>query len=353
MSIPTQVPYRMSVLLVTYNHQNHIHQALDALFGQILDGSIELIIADDASSDNTLAIIKSYAGKDNRFNFKYLDGRKNLGITKNYQRGFAACTGEYVAVLEGDDYWVSPFKLQRQADFLDTHWECDLCTVNYFVFEEERLHLYARTHIGTGHRLISARDLIADNLVGNFSTCLYRKSALAALPKQLFELCSYDWIVNICVANSRWIGFLEEPMSVYRCHSNGVWTQTSQLEKLSIQLELIPAYDELTNHIYHAEFEWLSDRLQAMIHTDNICSQTDEVIRDIIAETTQQANEIIHHKIDEVISEITEAITPQPPIGLAFRIADYLPPLLLTITRAVTPPKLKRFIVRAIQRGTR
>ncbi len=338
MSITPQVPYRISVLLVTYNHENHIRQALDALFGQVIDEPIELIIADDASSDNTLAIIKTYEEKDNRFSFKYLDNVKNLGITKNYQRGFSACTGQYVAVLEGDDYWVSPFKLQRQVDFLDTHWECELCTVNYFVFEEERLHLYARTNMGTGYRLISARDLIADNLVGNFSTCLYRKSALTALPEQLFEICSYDWIVNICVANSSWIGFLEEPMSVYRCHSNGAWTQISHLEKLNAQLKLIPAYDELTNHVYHTEFKLLSDQLQHMIHTDNISQQTDEVIQEIT---------------DELVQKIVHEIIQQPAVNLPFQIADYLPPLLLDITRALIPPKLKRFIVRIMQREAR
>lgn len=310
---------KLSILIVTYNHERYISKALESILNQTFDCSIEVIVADDASSDSTLAIIKEYESKDSRFRFKYLDNTKNLGITKNYQRGFAACSGEYVAVLEGDDYWVSPFKLQRQIDFLTTHWQCDLCSVNYFVFEESRSHFYPRTAIGHGHRLIGARDLIADNLVGNFSTCMYRKTALVALPQRLFDICSYDWIMNICVARSSLIGFLEEPMSVYRLHSNGVWTQTPHIEKLKQQLALIPEYDNLTNNVFHAEFEALSNRLQ---HT--------------IAMT----------KFANVV-----AMTNPSTAGKISRLIDYLPPVLLSVARALIPPKLKRFIVRIVQRG--
>ncbi|PUE54813.1 glycosyl transferase [Limnohabitans sp. Rim8] len=318
MQIHTKPSHRISVLLVTFNHENYIRQALNSLFGQVFNEPIELIIADDASSDATLNLIKEYEGKDDRFTFKYLDSTTNLGITKNYKRGFSACLGQYVAVLEGDDYWISAFKLQRQIDFLDTHWESDLCSVNYFVLEEDRFHFHPRAAIGNGHRLISARDLIADNLVGNFSTCMYRKTALDTLPLKLFEICSYDWIVNICVARSSLIGFLEEPMSVYRLHSNGVWTQTPHVEKLKQQLEIVPEYDNLTNNVFHAEFEVLSNRLHHKIQTANL--------------------------VDAV------AVMTPSTAGKISRMMDYLPPVLLSVARVFIPPKLKRLIVRVIQR---
>lgn len=319
MKITDNKNIKISILLVTYNHENHIQQALDALFGQVFEGNIELIIADDASKDSTLSIIKTFEGNDDRFTFTYLDNSKNLGITKNYERGFSACSGQYVAILEGDDYWISPFKLQRQVAFLDTHWECDLCSVNYFVFEEKLSHFYPRTAIGSGHRLISARELIADNLVGNFSTCMYRKSALTALPSKLFTICSYDWIVNICVAKNSMIGFLEEPMAVYRLHSNGVWSQTPHIDKLKAQLDIIPAYDALTEQAYHFEFDALENRLQHMIRMSHF-------------------------------SQLAASVT-QPSAGLLARLVEYLPPVFMVITRSLVPPKLKRFIVRIFHRG--
>lgn len=269
--------YRLSVLLVTYNHEKHIDQALRSLFRQSFDGSIELVIADDGSSDNTLAIIKGYEGTDSRFHFKYLGNTPNMGVTGNYRRGFAACAGEYVAVLEGDDYWINAMKIRRQCEFLDAHWECDMCSVNYYVYDEDRAQFTVRAPIGSGHRCIGARELIADNLVGNFSTCLYRKSALDALPQNLFDIKSYDWIVNICVASRGLIGFLEEPMSVYRLHSAGVWSQASQIEKLKLQLDLIPAYDELTGYRFHADFDMLTRCLREVIARETLRSNVSPV----------------------------------------------------------------------------
>jgi glycosyltransferase involved in cell wall biosynthesis len=307
---------KLSILIVTYNHERFITKALDSLLNQNFDCSVEVIIADDGSSDNTLAIIKDYEGKDSRFKYGYLDKTKNLGITKNYQRGFAACSGEYVAVLEGDDYWISPFKLRKQADFLDEHLECDLCSVNYFVFEEDQSDIFPRTLISSGYRLITARDLIEDNLVGNFSTCMYRKSAINKLPRNLFEICSYDWIVNICIARNSFIGFLNEPMSVYRLHSEGVWSQMTNIEKMTNQIELIPQYDELTEYVFHENFEVLSNQLKRAI------------------KIKRYVNFGKFHKLSRSIIS---------------RLIDYLPPVLLTLASALTPPKLKRLIVKIIK----
>jgi len=310
---------RLSILLVTYNHEKFIRKAMDSIFKQDIKKPIELVIADDASSDETLSIIKEYEGKDARIKFRYLDSSVNLGITKNYQRGFSACLSEYIAILEGDDYWVSPKKLLRQEFFLDNHWECDLCSVNYFVYEEYQSNFYPRTTVGEGYRLVSARELIADNLVGNFSTCMYRKSALEKLPNNLFEICSYDWIVNICVARDSLIGFLEEPMSVYRLHTNGVWSQTPFVEQLKKQLELIPEYDLLTEKVFQKEFHILSKKLKHAVYGSQV-------------------------------TDVTSVIS-LPIIEFSKRLVEFSPPVLLLVFRVLTPPILKKIILKIIQRG--
>jgi glycosyltransferase involved in cell wall biosynthesis len=303
--------YQLSILLVTYNHEKFLRKALDSLFNQVFEGPIELVIADDSSSDSTVRIIKTYEAKDSRFVFKYLNNTNNLGITKNYRRGFAACTGEYVAILEGDDYWISPNKLQRQIEFLRCHWECNLCSANYLVFDERRSSLTPRIAIGHGYQLISARQLIADNIVGNFSTCMYRKEALTSLPPELFEIRSYDWIVNILVTKNCMIGFLNEPLSVYRLHENGVWSNNSQVEKLRHQLELIPAYDALTNHLFSVEFELLSAQLKKSIRLAEL------------------------RKLSVSVGTTSNIVST---------LRDYLPPVIFNVAIALMPPKLTRFI---------
>jgi glycosyltransferase involved in cell wall biosynthesis len=309
----------ISVLLVSYNHEKHIRQALDALFRQVFEGPIELVVADDKSTDNTLSIIKEYEGVDSRFSFKYLDYSENLGITKNYKRSFQACTFEYVAVLEGDDYWTSPRKLQRQSDFLAEHWESDVCSVNYYVFEEDRAELSPRLPASTGHRFISARELIADNVVGNFSTCMYRRSALARLPEGLFDIKSYDWITNIVLAKNSLIGFLEEPMSVYRLHSGGVWTQTPHMDKLKAQLEMLPAYDALTDHVFHEDFERLSSHLRHVI-------------------TVSQ------------FGHVAESVG-QPVLRVIPTVVNYMPPVVIMLIKLVLPIAVRNLLVRVIKRS--
>lgn len=311
--------YKLSILLVTFNHEAYIHQAMRSILGQKIDGPVELVIADDGSEDQTREIIRSYEGADARFHFKYLDHFPSLGITKNYKRGFAVCSGEYVAVIEGDDYWCNPFKLQRQSNFLDIQLQCDLCSVNYYVFEEERCQFTPRIAIGGGHKFVGARDLIADNLVGNFSTCMYRKTALDALPVKLFDIKSYDWIVNICVAMRGLIGILEEPMSVYRLHAMGAWTQVSHVEKIRQQLELIPVYDELTENVFKAEFDLLAIRLGHVI------------------------------TVSQVVNVFESAV--QPVAWTMPNIAEYIPPIIMVVLRGLIPPIMKRFFVRLLIGG--
>lgn len=309
----------ISVLLVSYNHKNHIRQALNSLFGQVFEGAIELVVADDKSTDSTLSIIKEYEGIDSRFTFKYLDYSENLGITKNYKRGFSACSNEYVAVLEGDDYWISPHKLSRQVLFLSEHWESDVCGVNYFVYEEDRAEFSPRVPVATGHRFITARELIADNIIGNFSTCMYRRSAFARLPDALFDIKSYDWITNIVLARTSVIGFLLEPMSVYRLHTAGVWTQTPHVEKLKTQLDVLPAYDGLTDHVFHEDFELLASRLRHVI-------------------TASQ------------IGHVAETVS-QPVIRAVPALMNYMPPIFITVIKALVPVALKNLIVRVVRRS--
>lgn len=254
---------KVSVLLVTYNHAAYIRQALDSVLWQDIDQNFEIVVADDASTDNTRAIIKEYEGRDPRVRFRFLAEAPNMGITRNYQRAFAAIESEYVAVLEGDDIWCSPQKLSSQLAFLEAHRECVLCGSNYFVYSEEEAKYTERMEATNGFRYLSSRDLIADNLIGNFSTCLYRVSALRNLPVALFDLRAYDWAVNITVGCQGLIGFLNTPLSIYRIHSGGSWSLLTHRQKLASQLEVIPQYDAVTNGIFHTEFEALASRLRA------------------------------------------------------------------------------------------
>lgn len=318
-------PTRLSVLLVTYNHAEYVEEAINGVLMQDIDEPFEIVVADDGSTDETLTILRLAASNNPEIHFRFLDSSTNRGITRNYQRAFSACNGDYVAVLEGDDYWVRPSKLSEQRDFLDGHRECDLCSANYYVYDENRSQFTPRIAVGPGHVVFGARELIADNVVGNFSTCMYRVAALKRIPPAFYEIRSYDWAINICIGRYGLIGFLKEPMSVYRIHDRGAWSLLSHTAKLKIQLELIPAYDNLTDHVFHQDFVVLSEHLIEVIAERQGHPIPDEVLRPE--------------------NRMTTASSLYP------RALDLVPPIVIAIGRLIFPPAFRRYLAKLVFKG--
>ena len=259
---------RLSVLIISFNHENFIRRALEGLLMQdFRAGLVEVVVADDKSTDRTLKIIHEMLDDVPWLTMRYLDAAVNFGITRNYQRGFAACRGDYVAVLEGDDYWTYPGKLRRQAAFLDAHRECPACATNCLIYKAEKSSFDLRLPQTTGYQLVDARQQVVANIPGNFSTYMYRQATLQSLPGEIFKLVAYDWLVNICIARSGPIGVLHRPMSVYNIHPNGVWGGLSELEKMRKQLAVIEDYDDVTGRVFHAEFALISKGLRAYLRS--------------------------------------------------------------------------------------
>jgi len=253
----------IDVLLVTYNHEKYIRQALESIAYQVYGARVRVIVADDSSTDRTIDIIADFAKSNEGIDFVFLPSTGNVGITANYARGFAAIRADYVAVLEGDDFWSSTHKLLKQVEFLEEHRECAACACNYHVYDEHRKSSYLRVNSATGYLFLTPQTLIRDNLIGNFSTCVYRRHILESLPQKLFAIKAYDWAVNICVAMRGIIGFLQEPLSVYRQHGASTWSSMEVSQKLRAQLDIIPVYDELTDGVFSKDFEELHRALIA------------------------------------------------------------------------------------------
>ena len=257
---------RLTVLFVTYNHAAYIRRAVEGVLMQSSSCRFEVIVADDKSTDDTCEIIdRLFAEYPDAPPIRYLDREVNRGITENYRRSFETCDTEFVAIIEGDDYWIDPNKLARQVAFLDEHRECGAVSANYFVYDENACTFNARAAVNSEFSYIDARGLINDNLIGNFSTCLYRVAAVKAIPKVMWSGTVYDWGVNICVARTALIGFLHTPLSVYRVHNTGTWNRLSQNDRIVTQMNIIEHYNKSTDFVFDAEFESLSRRLELLV----------------------------------------------------------------------------------------
>lgn len=123
----------VSVVMVTYNHEKYIGQAIESVVTQVFNGTLEILIGDDGSSDNTVDIIKKYAEEYKNIR---LFAHENRGLSQNVYELFMNANGEYIAVLEGDDYWIDREKIQKQIECLKRN-GCIATACNSVIIDEQ------------------------------------------------------------------------------------------------------------------------------------------------------------------------------------------------------------------------
>ena len=117
---------KVSVSMLAYNHEKFISKAIESVLMQETEFDVELVIGEDNSPDNTREVIDSYVAKHpDKIKALYRDN--NVGARQNGIEVWEACQGDYIAYLDGDDYWTDPLKLQKQADFMDKNPGCTIC----------------------------------------------------------------------------------------------------------------------------------------------------------------------------------------------------------------------------------
>lgn len=127
---------KLSVILITYNHEKYIRRALDSVLSQETDFPFEIVVGEDMSPDQTREIVKEYR-KEYPDKIRLVHREKNTGRpTLNVYETTMACKGEYLAYLEGDDYWTDTHKLQKQVDFLEAHPEYIAVTHSHKMIDE-------------------------------------------------------------------------------------------------------------------------------------------------------------------------------------------------------------------------
>ena len=111
---------KLSVVTTTHNQEAYVRDAFDSFIAQQIDFPMEIIVADDASTDTTRAIIQEYVDRYPHL-FRPILRPKNLGLNRNLVDALSRARGTYIALCEGDDYWIDPLKLSKQVAFLDRH----------------------------------------------------------------------------------------------------------------------------------------------------------------------------------------------------------------------------------------
>ena len=123
----------VSIQMITYNHAPFIAQAIEGVLQQKTSFPFDLVIGEDCSTDGTREIVFEYQKKYPDI-IRLITSDKNVGVNKNGLRTMKACQGKYIAFCEGDDYWHHPEKLQKQADYMESHPECGLVYSSYDLY---------------------------------------------------------------------------------------------------------------------------------------------------------------------------------------------------------------------------
>lgn len=211
---------KLDIILITYNQEQYIAQAVESILMQRVndDVQVRVIVADDCSKDKTLEIIKSYEDKS-PFPFVYLPTEKNLGIAWNYKRAFEVTEAEYVAVIEGDDWWTDMNRLQKHIDYLSTHADCVLTKNNYMQYSQRTNEWSVEK---TNMNVLTLRQSLKNYVLANMSCTVFRGELLRNMDERVYEYGhkqwqeATDWYTHIYVLQKGYGYVLDEVMSVYR-----------------------------------------------------------------------------------------------------------------------------------------
>lgn len=209
---------KISACIITYNHEKFIAEAIEGALMQKVNFDYEIVICDDCSTDKTRDIITKYKKKYPNKIKLYLN-EKNLGINRNWAKSLQLCSGEYIAICEGDDFWTDPKKLQIQSDFLDNNPDFALSVHNANIKTNDKI---IKPYCGPTHpQIMDLEHILEYGSAGPTCSLVIKGSAIQDLPGWYYKMKGCDWIIQVINAKYGKIKYFDKIMSVYRKHDKG------------------------------------------------------------------------------------------------------------------------------------
>lgn len=226
----------LSVFVMVYNHEAYLKECLDGILMQQCNFNFDVVVGEDASTDNSREILLAYQ-KNNPGKLKLLLHPHNIGAMANQIGVLNACFGKYIAMCEGDDYWTDPLKLQKQVDFLDKNLDFSICFHKVKMVYENVVKKPCFTNEN------QIEDTTIENLAyGNYiptPSCVFR-NILNPNFISIMKACPIgDYPLHLMNALNGKIKFLDENMATVRIISTGIWLNKSDAYKLKLVLDTL------------------------------------------------------------------------------------------------------------------
>lgn len=219
----------ISIVLLTYNQEEFISQAINSILSQKLSNSFEIIVIDDCSVDDTFSLISEFQNKY-PLNFKAYRNAFNLGLAKNYEKAVLLAKGKYIAYLEGDDYWTDPYKLQKQFNFLDENPDFVLAFHDFITIDSiGRIISDKNLKIDSLKKNRSKKDMVTGCLIHQ-NTIMFR-NVVRHFPIGFFKAKNHDTFFIAYLSNWGESGYVKCSPLHYRIHTDSLWSSLSGKRK--------------------------------------------------------------------------------------------------------------------------
>ncbi len=251
----------VSVCMITYNHEKFIAQAIESVLMQQSDFVVELVIGEDCSTDDTRAVVRAY-GDHYPEQIRLLLPEQNKGAMANFIACLAACSGKYIALCEGDDYWTDPLKLQKQVDFLEKNPDYSMCChASHIIFEGSKDRSEIQ-RLAEADKTLTLDDFLAPTSKNSIRTesVVCKSEVVHNLPEWYQHIIVGDYPLFMLLAYHGNIRYIDQVMSVHRKHEGGVWTSQSgeaefQEEYCLSIVEMYRRFDEYSGYQYHDKIQ--------------------------------------------------------------------------------------------------
>lgn len=226
----------VSVVMITYNHGPFIFNAIMGILNQKCEFPVELIIADDRSSDKTVDVIEDIINKyKGPFRIRFESNFKNKGMTGNFIDALDSAEGTFIAICEGDDYWTDSLKLQKQVEFLQSNLDYSVCWTRYSELKlKDNIEIIKEPVKFNRLNYTPFYEVNLENFnnpyVTQTLTCLFRRDLFNRSESILYKFFKDNTLFAILLRDGKG-ALLNFNSGVYRINERSVYALQSQKKK--------------------------------------------------------------------------------------------------------------------------
>ncbi|MEZ8375758.1 glycosyltransferase [Vibrio cyclitrophicus] len=226
----------VSVICLAYNHEKYISETLDGFINQNVNFTFEVLVGEDCSDDATRAIILNYQEKYPSI-IKLLTDEHNVGMNRNFKRLLEKSKGKYIAMCEGDDYWIDSSKLQTQYDLLESNADTVGCFHDFTLKEGDIFRSSGKEYC----EKINIKEMSKSVTPIQTLTVMFRNVKEDIFPDKYIDEVTGTYFIFMSLSRFGDWEYIDKVMAVYRIHPGGIWSGKNNFRKAEMSIVNISA----------------------------------------------------------------------------------------------------------------